>query len=142
MRVSAPAGSQSSSSLASPKCRRMLSSAFSSIATSALAMPLRKPSVPMKPLCGLACACAIRCSPPPKPISSRRSSIGVWKQRAQIGRRRLGEIEREPRQQRVEQRGLPRLERMPFAPAEEGALRGVVAVVTLVHAVIVAWRAR
>ena len=45
------------------------------------------------------------------------------KKRAQIGRRRLGEIEREARQQRVEQRRLPRLQRMALAPAEEGALR-------------------
>ena len=47
----------------------------------------------------------------------------LTKQRAQIGRRGLGEIERELRQQRVEQRGLPRLQRMALAPAEEGALR-------------------
>jgi hypothetical protein len=46
---------------------------------------------------------------------------GAWKQRAQIRGRRLGEIEPQPRQQRVEQRRLARLERVAFAPAEEGA---------------------
>ena len=49
--------------------------------------------------------------------------VDVAEQCAQIGGRRLAQIERDARQQRVEQRGLPRLERMPFAPAEEGALR-------------------
>ena len=48
---------------------------------------------------------------------------GMRKQRAQIGRRGPGEVERERRQQRVEQRGLTRLERMALAAAEKGALR-------------------
>jgi hypothetical protein len=59
------------------------------------------------------------------------------KQRAQIGGRRLAEIDRKPRQQRIEQRRLPRLERMAFAPAEEGAGCLVGTVVPLVHGVIV-----
>ena len=46
---------------------------------------------------------------------------GAVEQRAQIGRRRAIEIERELRQQRLEQRRLPRLERMALAPAEERA---------------------
>ena len=48
---------------------------------------------------------------------------GRRKQCTQIGRCGLGEIEREPRQQRVEQGWLARLERMTFAAAEESALR-------------------
>ncbi len=48
--------------------------------------------------------------------------VGTLEQRAQIGRRRAVEIERELRQQRVEQRRLPGLERMSLAPAEERAL--------------------
>ena len=47
--------------------------------------------------------------------------VDVVEQRAQIGRSRRGEIEREPRQQRVEQRRLPLAQRMALAPAEEGA---------------------
>ena len=43
-------------------------------------------------------------------------------------------LERQFRQQRIEQFGLPRFERMAFAPPEEGALRCVVAVVMFVHA--------
>jgi hypothetical protein len=45
----------------------------------------------------------------------------IREQRAQIGRRRFARIEREAGQQCIEQRGLPRLERMPFAAAEKGA---------------------
>jgi hypothetical protein len=44
-------------------------------------------------------------------------------QRAQIGGRRLRQIERDARQSRIEQRLLPRLQGMPLAPAKEGALR-------------------
>ena len=47
--------------------------------------------------------------------------VDVVEQRAQIGRRGRGQIEREPRQQRVEQRGLALAQRMALAPAEEGA---------------------
>jgi hypothetical protein len=44
------------------------------------------------------------------------------KQRAQIGGCGFRQIEPERRQQRVEQRCLPWLERVAFAPPEEGAL--------------------
>ncbi len=47
--------------------------------------------------------------------------VGVLEERAQIRWRRAREIERERRQQRVEQRRLPGLERMSLAPAEERA---------------------
>ncbi len=57
---------------------------------------------------------------------------GALEQRAQIGRRRAIKIERELRQQRVEQRRLPRFERMALAPAEKRAL--AVTVVHLSHA--------
>ena len=43
-------------------------------------------------------------------------------QRAQVARRRHRNVEREPRQQGVEQRGLARAQRVTLAPAEEGAL--------------------
>ena len=49
-------------------------------------------------------------------------TVNAIEQRVQIGRRRVTEIERKPRQQRVEQRRLPGFERMPLAPAEERAL--------------------
>src|SRR5665647_3886418 len=83
MRVSAASGSQSSNSLASPNCRRIFASLFSSMATSALPMALRNPSEPMKPLRGFASACAIRCSAPADlltlfagPIDELRLEIG------------------------------------------------------------------
>src|SRR5476649_1214259 len=63
-------------------------------------------------------------------------------QSAQIGGRRFDQIEREARQSCVEQRGLPRLQRMTLAPAKEGALGLVAAVVTLAHSVIVRASAR
>ena len=47
----------------------------------------------------------------------------VRKQRAQIGRRGLARIKGNARQQRLEQRRLPRFQRMALAPAKEGALR-------------------
>src|SRR5690606_28552934 len=43
------------------------------------------------------------------------------KQRSEIGRRRLRQIDGKPWQQVVEQLGLSRLERMAFAPPEKGA---------------------
>jgi hypothetical protein len=42
-------------------------------------MPLTKGSQPMKPMFGLSAAVRIRCSPPPKPISSQMSVIGLAK---------------------------------------------------------------
>ena len=59
----------------------------SSIATSALAMPLTNGSQPMKPMRGCACACAIRCSAPPKPISRRTSSTGCGNSAARLSAR-------------------------------------------------------
>ena len=47
--------------------------------------------------------------------------VDTIEQRAQIGRRGRGQIEPEPRQQRVHQRGLALAQRMALAPAEEGA---------------------
>jgi len=61
---------------------------------------------------------------------------------AQIGGRRLAKVERDTRQQSVEQRQLPRPQRMTLAAAEEGALGLVAAVVTLAHIVIVRASAR
>src|SRR6185312_112944 len=49
--------------------------------------------------------------------------VDAGKERAQIGRRRLRRVDADLRQQRVEQRRLPRLERVALAAAEEGALR-------------------
>jgi hypothetical protein len=75
IRASAPAGSASISAPASPARRRILSSRSSSMPASALATPLMNGSQPMKPTSRCALACASRCSPPPKPISSQ-SSLG------------------------------------------------------------------
>ena len=47
--------------------------------------------------------------------------VDAVEQRAQIGGRGRRQIERKLRQQRVEQRGLARPQRMALAPAEEGA---------------------
>ena len=55
---------------------------------------------------------------------------------AQIGGRRLREIERDARQQRIEQRRLARAQRMALAPAEEGALRLSLCVASLSSCVI------
>jgi hypothetical protein len=41
------------------------------------------------------------------------------------------------RQQRIEQLGLPRFQRVALAAPEEGALRGIVVVVAFVHAAVV-----
>ncbi len=66
----------------------------------------------------------------------------ICEQRAQIGGRRFGQIEREVRQSCVEQRGLPRLQCMTLAPAEEGAQRLVFVAFMLAHGVIVRASAR
>jgi hypothetical protein len=76
IRASAPAGSASISAPASPARNLILSSRSSSMPASALATPLMKGSQPMKPTSRCAPACASRCSPPPKPISSQ-ISLGV-----------------------------------------------------------------
>ena len=52
--------------------------------------------------------------------------VDIRVKRTQIGRRGLGEIKRESRQKRLEQRRLPRPQRMALAPPEEGALGFVV----------------
>jgi hypothetical protein len=46
---------------------------------------------------------------------------GRWKQHAKISRR-LADVDREARQQRLEQPRLPRTQRMADAPAEKGAV--------------------
>ncbi len=50
------------------RCRR---------STAASCMELTKGSTPMKPVDGVSSARWIRCSPPPKPISSRRRFVGT-----------------------------------------------------------------
>ena len=86
-------------------------------------MALTKPSLPMKPLRGLRLRLRDQMLGAAEADFQPHVVERLCKQRAQIGGRRLGQIEREARQQRVEQRGLPRLQRMTLAPAEEGALR-------------------
>jgi hypothetical protein len=60
----------------------------------------------------------------------------IIKKDAQIGWRRLAEIERYFRQQTIEQRRLPRPQRMALAAPEEGALR-LFRIWQFAHAVIV-----
>ena len=100
----------------------MLASLSSSIAASALAMALTKPSQPMKPRARIGLRLRDQMLGAAE-ADFQPHVVDAAEQSAQIGWRRFGKIERELRQQRVEQRGLPRLERMAFAPAEEGALR-------------------
>src|SRR6187455_191126 len=45
--------------------------------------------------------------------------IDILEQRTQLGRCRGGQVDGESRQERVEQRGLARPQRVAFAPAEE-----------------------
>ena len=82
-----------------------------------------KASEPMKPVRGLLCACCDQMLGAAE-ADFQAHLVGAF---ANSARRSAGaglvEIERETRQQRVEQRRLPRLERMALAPAEEGALR-------------------
>ena len=54
-----------------PACSRTLPTPAASIRPSAIATPLTNGSQPISPTSGCACACATRCSPPPKPISSQ-----------------------------------------------------------------------
>ena len=84
-------------------------------------MPLTNGSMPMKPVRGCRSASAIRCSPPPKPLSTRTSSTSLNSERKSAGRRPRN-IELELRQQRAEQRGLVPAQRMALAPAEERAV--------------------
>ena len=86
-------------------------------------MPLTKGSQPMKPVRG--CAARLR----DQMLAAAEADLETHlvdrtgEQRAQIGRRRRREIEREPRQQRFEQRRLLRTQRMALAAAEK-ARRG------------------
>ena len=92
----------------------------SSIAASALAMPLTNGSHADEAGVRMASASAIRCSPPPKPISSRTSSTAS-KQRRRSAGAGVRQIEREARQQGIEKRRLARPQRVALAPAEESA---------------------
>src|SRR4029077_1705817 len=62
---------------------------------------------------------------PAPPEADLQPQIIHWccKQRTQVGRRGFGQIDCEPRRQRIEQRRLARLERVALAAAEEGACR-------------------
>ena len=60
----------------------------------------------MKPIFGKAFASAIRCSPPPNPISSRTSLVGGVEELGEVFRRGAADIERQLRQQFVDQVGL------------------------------------
>jgi hypothetical protein len=62
--------------------RRMVARRWSAMEETAFASPSMKGSTPMKPVPGAAIASATRCSPPPKPISSRMSSTGTGKSAA------------------------------------------------------------
>ena len=77
----------------------------------------------MNPMFGKACASAIRCSPPPKPISSLTSSIVAVEQLGEPRRRWRCDIERQMRQQIVDQVGLMDAELVALAAAEERAAR-------------------
>jgi hypothetical protein len=55
------------------------------------------------------------------------------KKRTQIGRSRSVQVGRQSRQQRVEKRGLTRLERMTFATPEKSALRSVFVITVPAH---------
>ena len=78
-------------------------------------------SMPMKPVAGLCSRLGDEMLAAAE-AAFQSDVAGAREQRAQIGRRRAIKIERELRQQRVEQRRLPRLERMALAPAEKRAL--------------------
>ncbi len=83
-------------------------------------MPLMNGSTPMKPMRGCSHGLVDQMLAAAEADLEPEIVDGMRKQRGKLGRRR-GEIEREPRQQRFDQRGLPGLERMPLAPPEEGA---------------------
>ena len=78
-------GSRRRTARASSACSRTLASFSSSMALSTLTTPSSNGSQPIRPTSGLARACQIRCSPPPKPISSQTSRDGWREQRAAAG---------------------------------------------------------
>ena len=92
-------------------------------------MPLMKGSTPMKPISGLSRIRASRCSPPPKPISSRTAVDRLREQRRQIGDLAVGQAQ--PRQRALDQRALALAQGLALAAAEEGA----VGIVLVGHAV-------
>src|SRR5690242_15706900 len=57
--------------------------------------------------------------------------VRARKQRAKVGRRLLRQVEREARQQRVEQAGLMRAQLLALAPPEKGALDSIRFIVVL-----------
>src|SRR5262249_18089217 len=76
------AGSHRSSGRASSAWMRTLPRLACAIAPSALTIPSVNGSQPISPTRGLARACQMRCSAPPKPISSHTSATGGAKRRA------------------------------------------------------------
>ena len=82
----------------------------------------------MKPVLGKASASAIRCSPPPNPISSLTSSTGGSNSSGETGGAGAGDVERQARQQLLDQIGLVRAQFVTLAPPEERAVpvRGIV----------------
>ena len=75
----------------------------------------------MKPVSGKASASAIRCSPPPNPISSPTFDRRV-EQLSETRRRCSSDVEREARQQLLDQVGLVRAQFVTLAPSEERTL--------------------
>ena len=83
-------------------------------------MPLTNGSMPMKPMSRMSLGLRDQMLAAAEP-DLQPHLVDAAEQRAQIGRRGVLQIERQPRQQRVEQRRLLRPQRMALAPAEEGA---------------------
>ena len=88
---------------------------------SALAMPLTKGSTPIKPRRGRSRACAIMIRRRQSRFRARNLADRHRKQRAQLGGRGPGEIDRQTRQQRLQKPRLARPQLVALAPAEEGA---------------------
>ena len=76
----------------------------------------------MKPVSGKASASAIRCSPPPNPISSLTCVDRRVEQLGEAGRAGAGDVERKARQQLPDQVGLVRAQFVTLAPPEERAV--------------------
>ncbi len=92
------------------------------MAASAFAMPLTNGSIPMKPdarmggRLGDQMLAAAEADFEPHVVDGSVETARAGRPAARV------EIERQPRQQRLEQRRLPRAQRMALAPAEEGAV--------------------